>query len=87
MTLRKGRGLKIPKWSVVPTAADIAAFDGLHCARQYRWAVRHGWRCPCSWRSTIELEPFHNERMHFHLLGEGEFAKAKRFGTLLRRVG
>jgi hypothetical protein len=39
----------------VPTAADIAAFNGLHCAATYRRAVRDEWRCPCCARSPQQL--------------------------------
>jgi hypothetical protein len=46
---------KIPKWSRVPTSAEIAAFDGLHCDKTYRWAVASRRRCPCCNRSAQEL--------------------------------
>jgi hypothetical protein len=46
---------KTPKWSRVPTAAEIAAFDGLHCSTTYRWAVANGWQCPCCDRTAHEL--------------------------------
>jgi hypothetical protein len=48
-------GKKIPKWSRLPTAVEIAAFDGLHCHNIYRWAVRNKWCCPCCDRSAQEL--------------------------------
>lgn len=43
------------RWSKIPTREDIAAFNGLHCARMYQWALKHGWRCPCCARSPTEL--------------------------------
>jgi hypothetical protein len=46
---------KIGKWSVVPTAQDIAAFTGMHCARLYGQTLASGWRCPCCGRSAVEL--------------------------------
>lgn len=46
---------KIKRWSRIPTTAEIAAFDGLHCSALYREAVFSGWRCPCCNRSAVEL--------------------------------
>ncbi len=47
--------MKTPKWSRVPTPAEVASFDGLHCARAYVEAVRTGWRCPSCNRTPTEL--------------------------------
>jgi hypothetical protein len=46
---------KTRKWSKIPTAAEIAAFDGMHCASMYREAVAAKWRCPSCERSAHEL--------------------------------
>jgi hypothetical protein len=43
------------RWSKTPSALDIAAFTGLHCARIYRDAVLRRWRCPCCDRTPHEL--------------------------------
>jgi hypothetical protein len=43
-----------PRWLRAPTPAEIAAFDGLHCAALYREAVRTGWRCPSCDRTAEE---------------------------------
>lgn len=47
--------MKTAKWSKIPTPADIAAFDGVHCSSQYRKALRMNWRCPSCQRSAHEL--------------------------------
>jgi hypothetical protein len=52
--MREGAS-KTPKWSRIPTAEEIAAFDGLHCSKIYHWAVANRWRCPCCNRSAHEL--------------------------------
>lgn len=46
---------KSAKYSRIPTADDIAAFTGMHCARKYRDAVDSGWRCPCCGRTAQQL--------------------------------
>lgn len=46
---------KTKKYSKIPTAAEIEAFTGMHCASLYRDAVRTGWRCPSCKRSPQEL--------------------------------
>ena len=47
--------MTIGKWSRTPSAVDIAAFTGLHCARIYLDALARGWRCPCCGRTPHEL--------------------------------
>lgn len=47
--------MKSKKWSKTPSAAEIAAFNGMHCKKQYLDALRSGWRCPCCRRSAQEL--------------------------------
>jgi hypothetical protein len=39
----------------MPTPAETAAFDGLHCHKVYREAVAQNWRCPCCQRSAHDL--------------------------------
>lgn len=46
---------KIPKYSRIPTAAELAAFAGMHCKLLYQQAVATGWRCPSCRRSAQEL--------------------------------
>jgi hypothetical protein len=48
-------GPETPKWSRIPTPAEIAAFTGLHCSSTYARAVAVGWRCPCCGRNAHEL--------------------------------
>lgn len=45
---------KIAKWSIPPTAEQIAAYDGMHCASKWR-RVGPDWRCPCCSRRRDEL--------------------------------
>lgn len=47
--------MKTEKWSKLPTAEDIEAFDGRHCGAQYRRALKLNWRCPSCERSAHEL--------------------------------
>src|SRR5262249_51814193 len=53
--LRHTFGPKTPRWSRIPSPAEIAALTGLHCFTLYREAVTSGWRCPCCARSAHEL--------------------------------
>ncbi|RQW40604.1 hypothetical protein [Novosphingobium sp. LASN5T] len=46
---------KIAKWQRIPTQEELAAFTGMHCARQYRDALASGWRCPFCRRNAHEL--------------------------------
>ena len=46
---------KTKRYSRVPTAADLATFNGLHCAKKYAEAIRTGWRCPSCGRNAHEL--------------------------------
>jgi hypothetical protein len=47
--------LKTAKWYRPPTAAEIACFDGMHCASLYASCVATGWRCPSCNRTAPEL--------------------------------
>jgi len=46
---------RIPKYSRLPTAAELAAFTGMHCKNLYMPAVASGWACPSCRRSAEEL--------------------------------
>ncbi|MBK0052676.1 hypothetical protein [Stenotrophomonas sp. S39] len=43
------------KYSRIPTADEIAAFNGMHCRVKYHHAVSTGWRCPCCGRTAQQL--------------------------------
>jgi hypothetical protein len=47
--------MKTAKWYRPPTAAEIACFDGMHCASLYASCVATGWRCPSCNRTAPEL--------------------------------
>lgn len=47
--------MKTRKYSRIPTDEEIAAFNGMHCARLYAKAVAEGWRCPSCGRSAHQL--------------------------------
>lgn len=46
---------KTPRYSRIPTEAELESFTGMHCARLYRAADDSGWRCPSCGRSAREL--------------------------------
>jgi hypothetical protein len=46
---------KSAKYSRIPTAEELNAFDGMHCARLYRAAVEKGWHCQSCKRTAREL--------------------------------
>jgi hypothetical protein len=46
---------KTPKYTKIPTAADLAAFTGMHCRQLYQQAVSEGWRCPSCGRTAEQL--------------------------------
>ena len=46
---------KSAKYSRIPSAAELAAFTGMHCRMKYLEAVRTDWRCPSCGRPAQEL--------------------------------
>jgi hypothetical protein len=46
---------KTKKWSKLPTAEDIRAFNGMHCSKSYSKLIKAGWRCPSCNRTPQEL--------------------------------
>ena len=46
---------RTPKYSRIPTPAELEAFNGMHCSALYRDAFRTGWRCPSCERSAHQL--------------------------------
>ncbi|WP_454914455.1 hypothetical protein [Variovorax gossypii] len=46
---------KTRKYSKIPSAADLAAFGGMHCSRIHHEAVASGWRCPSCNRNANEV--------------------------------
>lgn len=46
---------KTARWSRLPSAADLHAFNGLHCGSIWREVLRTNWHCPCCDRTPYEL--------------------------------
>jgi hypothetical protein len=47
--------VKIARWQKIPSAEELAAFDGMHCVKQYRDALATNWRCPSCGRTPHAL--------------------------------
>jgi hypothetical protein len=47
--------VKTKKYSRIPTEEEIAAFNGMHCARLYAQAIANGWTCPSCGRTAYQL--------------------------------